>query len=92
MIGAREHLREQMSVTCITFGRLRRFPLLLCAARTFQRAPAATRYITADEAKEKGLDVKKLSGTKFRQMLRAGDEIPEWSRECSRCCSAASRD
>jgi sulfate adenylyltransferase len=35
-------------------------------------------YITADEAKEKGLDVKKLSGTKFRQMLRAGDEIPEW--------------
>ena len=49
-------------------------------------------YITADDAKEKGLDVKKLSGTKFRQMLRAGDEIPEWSRECSRCCSAASRD
>jgi len=35
-------------------------------------------YITADDAKEKGLDVKKLSGTKFRQMLRAGDEIPEW--------------
>jgi len=35
-------------------------------------------YITADEAKEKGLEVKKLSGTKFRQMLRAGDAIPEW--------------
>jgi len=35
-------------------------------------------YITADEAKEKGLEVKKLSGTKFRQMLRAGDDIPEW--------------
>merc|ERR1719182_1179117 len=35
-------------------------------------------YITADDAKEKGLDVKKLSGTKFRQMLRAGEEIPEW--------------
>merc|ERR1719160_1167083 len=35
-------------------------------------------YITADDAKEKGLDVKKLSGTKFRQMLRAGDDIPEW--------------
>ena len=35
-------------------------------------------YITAEEAKEKGLDVKKLSGTKFRQMLRAGEEIPEW--------------
>jgi len=35
-------------------------------------------YITADEAKEKGLEVKKLSGTKFRSMLRAGEEIPEW--------------
>merc|ERR1719486_238922 len=35
-------------------------------------------YLTADDAKEKGLEVKKLSGTKFRQMLRAGDEIPEW--------------
>merc|ERR1719478_922061 len=35
-------------------------------------------YITADDAKAKGLEVKKLSGTKFRQMLRAGDEIPEW--------------
>ena len=35
-------------------------------------------YITADDAKEQGLDVKKLSGTKFRAMLRAGDEIPEW--------------
>ncbi|KAL1523762.1 hypothetical protein AB1Y20_018687 [Prymnesium parvum] len=35
-------------------------------------------YITADEAKEKGLEIKKLSGTKFRQMLRAGEEIPEW--------------
>jgi len=35
-------------------------------------------YLTADEAKEKGLEVKKLSGTKFRQMLRAGEDIPEW--------------
>jgi len=35
-------------------------------------------YITADEAKEKGLEVKKLSGTKFRKMLRAGEDIPEW--------------
>jgi len=35
-------------------------------------------YVTADEAKEKGLHEKKLSGTKFRQMLRGGDEIPEW--------------
>merc|ERR1719221_1743862 len=28
--------------------------------------------VTADEAKEKGLSEKKLSGTKFRQMLRGG--------------------
>lgn len=35
-------------------------------------------YVTADEAKEKGLHEKKLSGTKFRQMLRGGDDIPEW--------------
>jgi len=35
-------------------------------------------YLTADEAKEKGLEVKKLSGTKFRAMLRAGEDIPEW--------------
>jgi len=35
-------------------------------------------YLTAEDAKEKGAEVKKLSGTKFRQMLRAGEEIPEW--------------
>merc|ERR1711906_97092 len=35
-------------------------------------------YVTADEAKEKGLALKKLSGTKFRQMLRGGEDIPEW--------------
>jgi len=35
-------------------------------------------YMVADDAKDKGLEVKKLSGTKFRQMLRAGDDIPEW--------------
>jgi sulfate adenylyltransferase len=35
-------------------------------------------YITADEANEKGLKEKKLSGTKFRQMLRGGEDIPEW--------------
>jgi len=35
-------------------------------------------YVTADEAEEKGYDVKKLSGTKFRQMLRGGEDIPEW--------------
>ena len=27
---------------------------------------------------ERGVEVKKLSGTKFRQMLRAGEDIPEW--------------
>lgn len=35
-------------------------------------------YVTADEAKEKELNEKKLSGTKFRQMLRGGENIPEW--------------
>lgn len=35
-------------------------------------------YVTADVAEKKGLHVKKLSGTKFRKMLRAGEEIPEW--------------
>ena len=35
-------------------------------------------YTTADYAEEKGLHSLKLSGTKFRQMLRGGDEIPEW--------------
>uniref|UniRef100_A0A7S0Q8R3 sulfate adenylyltransferase n=1 Tax=Coccolithus braarudii TaxID=221442 RepID=A0A7S0Q8R3_9EUKA len=35
-------------------------------------------YVTADYAKEKGYDVKKLSGTKFRKMLRDGEDIPEW--------------
>ncbi|KAI3437913.1 hypothetical protein D9Q98_000358 [Chlorella vulgaris] len=35
-------------------------------------------YLTADVAEKEGLKVKKLSGTKFRQMLRGGDEIPDW--------------
>eukprot|EP00968_Pinguiococcus_pyrenoidosus_P028553 scaffold7945_cov220-Pinguiococcus_pyrenoidosus.AAC.1 len=35
-------------------------------------------YVTADYAKEKDLTTKKLSGTKFRQMLRGGEDIPEW--------------
>lgn len=35
-------------------------------------------YVSADEAKSGGLHVKKLSGTKFRKMLRGGEDIPEW--------------
>jgi sulfate adenylyltransferase len=35
-------------------------------------------YVTAEEAKLQNLHIKKLSGTKFRQMLRGGEEIPEW--------------
>ena len=35
-------------------------------------------YTTADYAKEKGLTLKSLSGTKFRKMLRAGEDIPTW--------------
>ncbi len=30
------------------------------------------------QAKDRGLSVKKLSGTKFRQLLRSGEDIPEW--------------
>ncbi|CAE8653326.1 unnamed protein product, partial [Polarella glacialis] len=35
-------------------------------------------YVEESVAKAKGYKVAKLSGTKFRQMLRAGEEIPEW--------------
>jgi len=35
-------------------------------------------YVTAEHAEARGLHVKKLSGTQFRQMLRGGEEIPEW--------------
>jgi len=35
-------------------------------------------YTTAEYAKEKGLTIKNLSGTKFRKMLRAGEDIPTW--------------
>eukprot|EP00192_Tetraselmis_astigmatica_P012765 CAMPEP_0117650560 /NCGR_PEP_ID=MMETSP0804-20121206/1605_1 /TAXON_ID=1074897 /ORGANISM="Tetraselmis astigmatica, Strain CCMP880" /LENGTH=426 /DNA_ID=CAMNT_0005456441 /DNA_START=215 /DNA_END=1496 /DNA_ORIENTATION=- len=35
-------------------------------------------YVTADVASAKGLSVQKLSGTEFRRMLRAGEDIPEW--------------
>lgn len=35
-------------------------------------------YVTDEEAKEKGFSINKLSGTKFRQMLRGGEDIPEW--------------
>ena len=35
-------------------------------------------YVTADVAEAENLTTKKLSGTKFREMLRAGDDIPEW--------------
>jgi len=35
-------------------------------------------YVYMEEAKERDLHVKTLSGTKFRQALRGGEEIPEW--------------
>lgn len=35
-------------------------------------------YVTADEADAKSLTKKNLSGTKFRKMLRGGEDIPEW--------------
>ena len=40
--------------------------------------PLPRSYLTADLAEAEKLHVKKLSGTKFRQMLRAGEDIPEW--------------
>ena len=43
-----------------------------CPALTSDPDPALT------PAQGKDLEIKKLSGTKFRAMLRAGDEIPEW--------------
>ncbi|MEW5302475.1 MAG: hypothetical protein WDW36_005256 [Sanguina aurantia] len=38
-------------------------------------------YVTADVAKEEGLTTVSLSGTKFRQMLRSGADIPRTSKE-----------
>jgi len=35
-------------------------------------------YVTADRAEEAGLTKMSLSGTKFRKMLRGGEDIPEW--------------
>ena len=35
-------------------------------------------YVTADVAEKENLHQLKLSGTKFRQLLRSGEEIPEW--------------
>ena len=35
-------------------------------------------YVTADVAAEQDLHQLKLSGTKFRQLLRAGENIPDW--------------
>jgi len=35
-------------------------------------------YVTAEHAEARGLHVRKLSGTQFRQMLRGGEEIPGW--------------
>jgi len=35
-------------------------------------------YVTADIAEQEKLTKLNLSGTKFRQMLRAGEDIPEW--------------
>ena len=39
-------------------------------------------YVTADVAEAEGLHQLKLSGTKFRKMLRAGEDIPEWCGTC----------
>ncbi|KJE91239.1 ATP sulfurylase Ats1 [Capsaspora owczarzaki ATCC 30864] len=36
------------------------------------------RYMSGDEAKEKGFTPLSISGTKFRSMLLSGEDIPEW--------------
>lgn len=48
--------------------------LLLPSSASLQRpsSPMACSYVTADIAEAEGLHTKKLSGTKFRQMLRSG--------------------
>ena len=35
-------------------------------------------YVTADIAQKNSLHQLKLSGTKFRQLLRSGADIPDW--------------
>merc|ERR1712118_98201 len=35
-------------------------------------------FATEAEAKEKGLEVMELSGTKFRNALRSGEAVPDW--------------
>lgn len=35
-------------------------------------------FTTEPDAKEKGLEVQKLSGTKFRDALRSGEDVPDW--------------
>jgi len=35
-------------------------------------------FATEADAKEKGLEIKKLSGTKFRDALRNKEEVPDW--------------
>ena len=56
-----------------------------CAELGMQTVPSRTvvyteekGYVYAEEAKEQDLHVLSLSGTKFRKMLRGGEEIPEW--------------
>ena len=57
------------------------FVLPLQFARRIQPAPCFLQekgYVTADVAKEQDLHQLKLSGTKFRQLLRSGADIPDW--------------
>merc|ERR1712139_98017 len=35
-------------------------------------------FATEPDAKSRGLEVKKLSGTKFRDALRSGEDVPDW--------------
>ena len=44
-------------------------------------------YVTADVASEQHLHQLKLSGTKFRQLLRSGQDIPDWCGLVGCCCN-----
>jgi ATP sulfurylase len=47
-------------------------------SRSMKTPPHYEKFTTQNQTTKKGLHVRKLSGTQFRRMLRAGEPIPEW--------------